>query len=234
MKSSASTVAITVIASNAVKEAYTHLVPGFERASGHAVATTWGGTLDISRRIGAGAVVDIVILPAARIDDLIGQGRLLAGSRVAIARSGVGVAVRAGARKPDITSGATLKAALLAAESIVLSSGPSSVHLIDLFCKMGIADAIKAKVHQIGPGLPVGEAVARGRGEIGFTQVSELLAAQGVDFVGPLPADVQQVTVWAAGLHIGAPAPEAAKALVRFLTAPEAAAVFRSCGMEPG
>jgi molybdate transport system substrate-binding protein len=234
MSAPVSAAAITVIASNAVKEAYRELVPGFERASGRTVATVWGGTLDIGRRIGDGEVVDMVILPAVRIDDLIRQGRLVAGSRVDVARSGIGVAVRAGARKPDISSGAALEAALKAARSIVLSSGPSSVHLADLFHTMGIAEAIKAKIHQIGPGLPVGEALARGEGEIGFTQVSELLFAKGVDFVGPLPADVQQVTVWSAGLHVAAPAPDAAKALVRFLTAPEAAAAIRRCGMEPG
>jgi molybdate transport system substrate-binding protein len=234
MKASGSGVAdIKVIASNAVKEAYTELVPGFEKATGHRLTTIWGGTLDISRRIGDGEVVDIVILPAVRIDDLIKQNRLVAGSRVDIARSGVGVAVRAGARKPDISSGAALKAALLAARSIVLSSGPSSVHLADLFRKMGIADAVKSKVTQIGPGLPVGEAVARGEGEIGFTQLSELLSAKGVDFVGPLPAEVQHITVWSAGIHAAAPAPDAAKALVGFLTAPQAAAIIRRSGMEP-
>jgi molybdate transport system substrate-binding protein len=224
---------ITVIASNAVKEAYTHLVPGFEKASGHTVATIWGGTLDISRRIRDGEVVDIVILSAERIDALIEQGRLVAGSRVDLARSGVGVAVRAGARRPDISSAAALTAALLAAKSIVLSSGPSSVHLTALFHTMGIADVIKSKVHQIGPGLPVGEAVARGEGEIGFTQVSELLSAHGVDYVGPLPAEVQQITVWSAGRHVAAPAPDAGRALVRFLAAPEAAAAIVKCGMEP-
>jgi molybdate transport system substrate-binding protein len=178
-------------------------------------------------------VVDIVILAGPRIDDFIAQGRLVPGSRVDIARSGIGVAVRAGARPPDITSGEALRASLLAARSIVLSSGPSSVYLADLFRKMGIADAIKSKVIQIGPGLPVSKAVARGEGEIGFTQVSELLSAEGVDYVGPLPADVQHITVFAAGIHVAARAPDAAKALVKFLTAPPAAAVIRRSGMEP-
>jgi molybdate transport system substrate-binding protein len=248
-----------LIASNAVKEALVELVPGFEQATGHTVATIWGGTLDISGRIRAGEVVDIVILPADRIGDLIAQGRLKAGSRVDVARSGIGVAVRAGARKPDISSGAALKAALLAAGSIVLSSGPSSVYLAGLFQQMGIADAIKSKIVQIGPGLPVGQvlsgrmilseksapppsrgqafgdhALARGAGEIGFTQVSELLAVEGIDYVGPLSADVQHVTVFSAALHAAAPAPSAAKALVEFLTAPQSAAVFRRHGMEPG
>jgi molybdate transport system substrate-binding protein len=226
--------AIKVIASNAVKEALTELVPDFERASGRKVVTIWGGTLDISARIGGGEAVDIVILPATRIDELIAQGRLKSGSRVDIARSGIGVAVRAGARKPDISSGAALEAALLAATAIVLSSGPSSVYLARLFQKMGIADAIRSKIVQIGPGLPVAEALARGDGEIGFTQVSELQAAPGITYVGPLPAEVQHITVWSAALHAAAPAAEAAAALVEFLRGPHAAAVIKRSGMEPG
>ena len=225
--------AITVIASNAVKEALAELVPHFEQATGHKVAICWGGTLDIAGRIGADKVVDIVILADGRIDDLIAQGRLAAGSRVDIARSGIGAAVRAGARKFDISSAAALKAAVLAAGSIVLSSGPSSVYLAGLFQTMGIADAVKSRIHQIGPGLPVGAAVARGEGEIGFTQVSELLSANGIDYVGPLPAQVQYITVWSAGLHVAAPALDAAKALVGYLTAPQAAAAIRRSGMEP-
>lgn len=231
---SASATTVKLIASNAVKEACAELVPAFEQATGHKVDAIWGGTLDISARIEGGEVADLVILAAERIDDLIARGRLAAGSRVDIARSGIGVAVRAGARKPDISSAAALAAALQTAGSIVLSSGPSSVYLANLFRKLGIADAIKSKIHQIGPGLPVGAAVARGEGEIGFTQVSELLHAEGVDYVGPLPPDIQDVTVWSAGLHAAAPAPDAAKALLAHLTGPQAAAVIRRSGMEPG
>jgi molybdate transport system substrate-binding protein len=231
---SVSSAAIKVIASNAVKEALTELAPDFERASGHKVVTIWGGTLDISARISAGEVVDIVILPAPRIDALIATGRLIAGSRVDLARSGIGVAVRAGARKPDISSGAALKAALVAARAIVLSSGPSSVYLAGLFLRMGIADAIRSKIVQIGPGLPVAEALARREGEIGFTQVSELQAAHGIDYVGPLPAEVQHITVWSAALHAAAAGAAAAAALAEFLRGPHAAAVIRRSGMEPG
>jgi molybdate transport system substrate-binding protein len=224
---------IKVMASNAVKEALAELVPDFEQATGHEVAMVWGGTLDIARRIGAGEVVDIVILSDARIDDLIRQGRLATGGRVDIARSGIGMAVRSGARAPDISSPAAFKAAVLAAGSIVLSSGPSSVYLAGLFRTMGIADAIKSKIHQIGPGLPVGAAVARGEGEIGFTQASELLSAEGIDYVGPLPAQLQHITVWSAGVHTAAPTPDAARALIEYLTMPHAAAAIRRSGMEP-
>jgi len=214
---------IKVIASNAVREPYLELVPMFEKATGHKVTIIWGGTVDIIERIGGGEVVDIAIIPTPAIDDLIKQGKLAAGSRVDVARSGVGVAVRAGARKPDISSGEAFKRSVLAAKSVVLSSGPSSVYLTELFKKMGIADQIAPKITQIGPGLSVGAAVARGEGGIGFTQVSELLSVEGIDLVGPLPADIQHITVFSAGLHAAAPAPDAARALMKFLTAPEAA-----------
>jgi molybdate transport system substrate-binding protein len=223
---------IKVIASNAVREPYRELVPVFEKASGHRVTIDWGGTVDIVKRVGGGEVADIVIIPAGRIDDFVKQGLLV--GRIDLARSGVGIAVRAGAPRPDISSAAALRNTLLAAKSIVLSSGPSSVYLPTLFQKMGIVEQIKPKVIQIGPGLPVGEAVARGEGEIGFTQISELMSVKGVDYLGPLPADVQLVTVFSAGLHAVAPAPDAARALVKFLTAPDTAPVLKRHGMEPG
>jgi len=221
-----------IIASNAVREPYRELVPVFEKSTGHKVEIDWGGTVDIVKRVGSGEVADIVIIPAARIDDFVAQGRLL--SRTDLARSGVGVAVRAGALRPDISSVETLRTALLTAKSIVLSSGPSSIYLPTMFQKMGIAEELKPKIIQIGPGLPVGETLARGEGEIGFTQMSELMSVKGIDYLGPLPAEVQFVTVFSAGVHAAAPVPDAARALLRFLTAPQAAPVLRSHGMEPG
>jgi molybdate transport system substrate-binding protein len=228
----ASAAEIKVIASNAVREPYRELVPVFEKTSGHKVTIDWGGTVDIVKRIGGGEIADVVIIPAVRIDDFVREGRLV--SRIDLARSGVGVAVRAGAPRPDISSATALRSALLAAKSIVLSSGPSSVYLPTLFQKMGIADELKPKIIKIGPGLPVGETIARGEGEIGFTQMSELMSVKGIDYLGPLPAEVQFITVFSAGIHVAAPAPEAARALLKFLTAPEAAAVLKRHGMEPG
>jgi len=223
---------IKIIASNAVREPYRELVPIFEQATGHKVTIDWSGTVDIVKRVGAGEVADIVIIPGPRVDDFVKQGTLVA--RVDVARSGVGAAVRAGTPRPDISSAEALKQTLLAAKSIVLSSGPSSVYLPTLFQRMGIADQLKPKITQIGPGLPVGEAVARGEGEIGFTQMSELMSVKGIVYIGPLPAEVQLVTVFSAGLHAAAPAPDAARALLRFLTAPETAPVLKGHGMEPG
>jgi molybdate transport system substrate-binding protein len=224
---------IKVLASNALKEAYLELVPGFERSTEHKVATTWAGTSDIMKRLAAGEVFDLVIMAGPSIDELIKQGKIAAGSRVDLAKSGVGVAVRAGAPKPDISSGEALKRALLAAKSIAYSSGPSGVYLVGLFQRMGIADDIKSKVRQTSPGLPVGEVIARGDAEIGFQQVSELLPIAGIDYLGPLPPDIQHITVFSGGIHAGAKEPDAAKALVKFLTAPAAVPVIKKKGMDP-
>jgi molybdate transport system substrate-binding protein len=224
---------IQVIASNAVKETFHDLVPQFEKTTGHKVRAVWGGTVDIIKRVAGGEVVDIVIIPDSGIDDLIKQGKLAAGGRVDFVKSGIGVAIRPGAPRPDISSGEALKAALLSAKSIVLSSGPSSVYLAGLFKRMNIADAIGPKTKQLAPGLSVGEALARGEGDVGFTQISEFLAVKGIDYVGPLPADIQHVTVFSMGLHATAPSREAASALMKFLTAPEAASAIRQTGMEP-
>jgi len=223
---------IKVIASNAVREPYRELMPIFEKETAHKVTVDWGGTVDIVKRVAGGEVADVVIIPAARIDDFVAQGKLA--GRVDLAKSGVGVAVRAGAPRPDNTSAQALKDTLLAAKSIVLSSGPSSLYLPTLFQKLGIAAVLKAKIIQIGPGLGVGAAIARGEGEIGFTQMSELMSVEGIDYLGPLPAEIQLVTVFSAGVHAAAPAPDAARALLKFLTAPQAAPILRRHGMEPG
>lgn len=224
---------IKVMASAAFKEAYLELVPEFERTTGHKVVAIWIPTVEIMRRLKGGETVDLVIMAAGAIDELIKLGKIAAGSRVDLAKSGVGVAVRAGAPRPDISSGEALKRAVLAAKSIVYSHGPSGVYLAGLFQRMGIAEELKSKVKQV-QGEPAGAVVARGEAEIGFQQMSELLPVPGIDLLGPLPADVQQITVFSAGLHVGAKAPDAARALVKFMTAPAAVPVIRKKGMEPG
>ena len=225
---------IKMIASAAVKEAVIELIPAFEKASGHKVTMIWAGTEAVSKRISGGEVADIVLIAAPNIDKLIAEGKLAAGSRVDVAKSGIGVAVRAGLPKPDVSSGEAIKNAVLAAKSVAYSSGPSGFYLADLFKRMGIADQIKDKVKQTPSGIQVGEVVARGEADLGFQQVSELLHVKGIQYLGPLPADIQHTTVFSAGLHAAAPAPAAAKALTKFLTAPEAAPVIKRSGMEPG
>jgi len=225
---------VKVIASAAVKEIVLDLIPAFERSSRHKVTTIWAGTEAITKRIGGGEVVDVVLIAAPNIDKLISEGRLVAGSRVDVAKSGIGVAVRAGLPKPDISSGEAVKKAVLAAKSVAYSSGPSGSYLAKLFMQMGIADRIKDKVKQTPSGVQVGEVVARGEADLGFQQVSELLHVKGIDYLGPLPADIQHITLFSAGLHTAATAPDAFKALIKFLTAPEAGPIIKKRGMEPG
>jgi molybdate transport system substrate-binding protein len=223
--------AITMIASNAVREPYGHLLPGFENATGHKVAVSWGGTVDIVKRMESGEVADLVVIPAAHIDELIARG--LMASRTDLVRSDVGVAARAGVPRPDVATVAALARTLVAARSIVLSSGPSSLYMPELFERLGVAAEVTPKITKIAPGLGVGATLARGEGEIGFTQASELMSVAGIQYLGPLPAEVQCITVFSAGLHVRAPAPGAARALVTFLTSPDAAPVLRRHGLEP-
>lgn len=232
--SAAGAVQIKMIASNAVKEPYLELVPEFEKASGHRVSVDWVGTDDIVRRIGGGEVADIVIAPSFTIDALIKQGRLADGSRIDVARSTIGVAIRPGAPKPDLSSGEGLKRSLLASKRIIISAGPSGKYLTTLFQQMGIADAIAGKTTQLAPGASPGLALARGEGDIGFTQVSEFLAIPGIEYLGPAPGEFQKITIFSAGLGKGAAQPEAAKALLKFVTAPQTLPVLKKTGLEPG
>lgn len=223
---------IQVMSSAAFKAAYLELVPLFERASGHRVATRWLPGVDVLKRVKDGEASDLVILQAGDIDELIRAGRIVAGSRVDLAKSGVGVAVRDGAARADIGSTDALKRALLAAKCVAYSTGPSGVYILKLFERLGIAGEIKTKSRQV-KGEPVGAVVARGEADIGFQQVSELLPVPGIDFLGPLPAEIQQITTFSTGMQSGAKEPDAARELIKFLTSPAAAPVIRKSGMEP-
>ena len=225
---------IKVIGSPGTRAPYTLLVPGFEKATGHKVTTTWGGVNAVAKRVADGEVADVVMLPAAQIDDLIKLGKLIADSRVNVATSGIGVAIRAGAPKIDTGSSEGIRKALLAAKTIAYSAGPSGVHMARLIANWGLTDELKAKIVPPIPDVPIGEVVARGDADIGFQQVSELLPVTGIDYLGPLPADIQEVTVFSAGVHKAAGTTDAARALLKFLTAPEAAAIIRKTGMEAG
>ena len=230
----ASAAEIKVLAPGSTKEVYLDLVPQFEQSSKHKVMTTWSGTADIKKRMAAGEVYDVVIVGAPDIDAFIQQGKMVAGSRIDLMKSGVGVAVRAGAPKPDISSSEALKKTLLAAKSIGYSTGPSGVYVMSLIERMGIADQVKSKLKQTPSGVRIGTIIANGEAEIGFQQISELIHEPGVDYLGPLPADVQNITVYSAGIHSGAKQPDAAKELIKVFTAPAAATVIKKYGMEPG
>ena len=230
----ASAVEITVLSTQATEQAYRELLPQFEKASGHTVKTVYSGTLGVKKRIADGETFDLLIMASPEIDAFIKTGTLAPGSRVDVAKSGVGVGVKAGAPKPDISSTEALKKTLLAAKSIGYSTGPSGVYVIGLFERLGLTDQIKPKLKQTPTGVFVGSIVANGEVEIGFQQVSEMATFPGVDFVGPLPAEVQQTTIFASGIAAAAKQPEAAKAWVKFLTAPTSASAFKKRGMEPG
>jgi molybdate transport system substrate-binding protein len=225
---------IRVLSTQATEQVYRELVPQFEKASGHKVTTVFTGTLDANKRVAAGETYDLLIMSAPSIEQHIKAGKVVAASRVDLAKSGVGVGVKAGAPKPDISTTEALKRTLLAAKSIGYSTGPSGIYMTGVFQRMGIADEIKPRLKQTPTGVFVGSIIANGEAEIGFQQVSELSHFAGVDYVGPLPAEIQQFTNFSSGIIAGAKEPDAARALVNFITAPAAAAVFKKIGMEPG
>jgi molybdate transport system substrate-binding protein len=225
---------VNVLTVPALKEAFLEFVPQFERASTHKIVTVFSGTDDIMQRMKAGENgVDLVILDAGSIEELIRLGKIVRGSRVDFAKSRVGVAVRAGASRPDISSVDALRRALLSARSIAYSRSLSGVHVAGLFEKWGIAEQLQPKVKQPAPGEFVGEMVARGEAEIGFQQISELVHIAGIDLIGPIPPDIQLVTVVSGGVHAGAKQPGATKAWMNFLVAPAAAPVLKKNGLDP-
>jgi molybdate transport system substrate-binding protein len=228
---------VKVITSGAFTAAYLQLVPEFERTTRHKVVTTFGASMGtgpntIPSRLQRGEPADVVILAASALDELIKQGKVVAGSRVDLVRSRMGMAVRAGAPRPDITSVEALKQTLLRAESIAISSSASGLYLsTEVFPRLGIAEQLKGKT-KISEEA-VGTLVASGDAEIGFQQISELLPVTGIDYVGPLPAGVQRETVFSAGIVSGARAPDTARALLEFFGSPAAAPIIRKTGLEP-
>lgn len=225
---------IKVIQGIAVKEAFLQLAPQFENATGHKITTTWVAFAEIPKRLIADEQFDVVIAAARMVDDLTKQNKIVVGSRVDLASSGIGVAVKSGQTKPDISTPDAFKRAVLAAKSIGYSSGATGVYLIDLFQRMGIAEEIKTRLKQIPSATPVGAVVASGEVEIGFQQISELIAFPGVDLVGPLPAQIQRYTVFSAATPASVSQPDAAKALMSFLKSDAAGAAYKKMGMEPG
>jgi molybdate transport system substrate-binding protein len=230
----ANAVEITVLSTQATEQACRELLPQFEKATGNTVKIGYTGTLDAKKRIAAGEFFDVLIMASPEIEEFLASGKLAAGSRVDIAKSGVGIGVKAGAPKPDISTTEAFKKTLLAAKSIGYSTGPSGNYVIGLFERLGIADQVKPKLKQTPTGVFVGTITASGEVEIGIQQVSEMAQFPGVDYVGPLPADIQKMTVFTSGVAANAKEPAAGKALLKFITSPGAAATFKKRGMEPG
>src|SRR5262245_19802593 len=221
-----------VLCTNGLKTVMLELVPGFERKSGTKVTITWGPAAGLVKELESGADGDLAILTAEAVDALIAKGKVVAGSRVDIASSGIGLAVRKGASKPDIGSPDALKRALLAAKSVAHSRmGGSGIYFPTVLTRLGIADAMKGKIVLPEPGTPVGEVIAKGDAEIGVQQISELLPVEGIELIGPLPPSLQKLTTFSAGILTAAKDPHGAKALVKFLTA-ESPPLLAAKGLE--
>jgi molybdate transport system substrate-binding protein len=221
---------------------YSELGPAFERASGHHLVTTRGPSIGdspeaIPARLARGETADVVILDGSAADELGRRGLVRAGSKVELARSQIGMVVRAADAKPDIGSVDAFRSALLAAKSIAYSDSGSGTYLSStLFAKLGVADQVLAKSRKVrGPpsGEPVAAVVARGEAEIGFQQVSELIHVSGVTFVGVIPAELQPGFTFAGAITANAGQPQAAAALIRFLASPEAAPTIVKAGLTP-
>lgn len=221
---------VRLICSNALQSVMVELGPQFEKATGHQLVITYGSTGPLKAQIEKGAAFDLTILGPAAIDDLTKQGKLAAATRVEVARSGMGVAIRKGASKPDLGSTEAFKRALLQAKSIAYSeTGLTGTYLTGLFERLGISDALKAKTVQ-GRGA---ELVGKGEAELGMTQISEILPVAGAELAGPLPPELQHYTVFPAAVATAAQQADAAKDLLKFLASLEAAKVIRAHGLEP-
>ena len=229
---------IKVVTSGAFTAAYLKLVPEYERSTHNKLVTEFGPSMGtthnaIPLRLERGEIIDVVIMAGPALDNLIMQGKVRAGSRVDLVQSRIGMAVKAGAPKPDISTVDALKRTLLAAKSIAYSDSASGVYLsTELFPKLGIADQIRGKTRKI-EADPVGESIARGEVEIGFQQISELRPVKGIDIVGPLPPGAQKITIFAAGIPATSKHPAEAKALIEWLASPATHAAIKESGLDP-
>ena len=224
---------IRIISSMATRQVLAELVSLYQQTVDQPIETESVGGVDAAKRVRAGEAFDVVVLAGNVIDDLTEAGRVVAGSRTDLVRSGVAIAVRAGAPRIDIGSEDAVKRAVAGAPSLSYSTGPSGVHLAKLFERWGIADAIKDRIVQAPPGVPVGTLVADGKVALGFQQLSELIHLPGIDVLGPLPPAIQTVTTFAAGLASTSTQPDAVRALLRFMASPAAAGPKLANGMEP-
>ena len=229
---------VRVMISGGLTAAYKALVPEFERTTGHKVLTAYGPSMGtttnaIPVRLERGEPADVLIMVGYALDGLAKQGKVIADSRVDLVKSPIGVAVKSGAAKPDISNADAVKRMLLAAKTIAYSDSASGVYVsTEMFDKLGIKDEMKDKARKI-PATPVGEIVAHGTAEIGFQQISELRPVEGIDIVGPLPDELQKITVFSAGIATVSKEPDAGKALIKFLASPAARPELVKSGMDP-
>ncbi len=230
---------IKVLSSVVLKSALNdELLPQFEGSTGNKVIGDFGSSARVKQRIDGGEAFDLVILsPAAVVDDFVKSGKVAADAHNSIGRIGVGVAIRAGASKPDIGTVDSFKRTLINAKSIALvdpaTGGAGAVYFMSLAQRLGITDEIKTKLKLTPPGES-GAAVAAGEAELGIGAISEIVTVRGAELLGPFPAEVQSYTAYAAGVSANAKDPAAAQALLKFISGPAAATVFKAKGMDPG
>ena len=224
---------IRIISSMATKQVLADLIALYRQAHPDTVIELESvGGVDAAKRVQAGEAFDIVALASNAVAQLTTDGKVVAGSTVDVVRSGVALAVRSGAPHPDIGSEAAVKQAVLGARTLGYSTGPSGVQLAKLFERWGIAEQIKDRIVTAPPGVPVGSLVAQGEVELGFQQLSELMSLEGIDVLGPLPAQIQIITTFSAGLATASTQPEAVRALLAFLVSPATGPTKQRNGME--
>ncbi|MEO8309152.1 MAG: substrate-binding domain-containing protein [Pseudomonadota bacterium] len=225
---------LTLISSMATRELLAALAARYEQEFARKLVTEAAGGVDVSRRVEAGEKVDVVVLAANAIDKLIASGKLLAG-RVDLVQSGIALAVRAGAALPKVGSEDDVRRAVLEAESLSYSSGPSGQYLETLFNRWNIMQQIRDRIVVPPPGIPVGSLVADGRVALGFQQLSELMNLPGIAVLGPLPDSIQSMTVFSGAVSASSDAADAARAVLEFMAAPETASIKIQYGMQrPG
>ena len=223
---------LTLISSMATRDVLGELAAAYQRSTEQEVKAEAAGGVDVAKRVRAGETVDVVVLASDVIDRLIVEGKLLPGSRVDLVQSGVAVAVREGAAKPDIATEEAVKNAVRKAKTLSYSTGPSGVYLEKMFERWGILEGIRSRIVVPPPGVPVASLVASGAAEIGFQQLSELLNRPGIEVIGALPAAIQSVTIFSGGVSATCARPDAARALLRHMASPAASRVKQRYGLD--
>ena len=224
---------LKVLSSMATREMLAELVSSYSRETSDPVSAEAGGGVAIAKRVQGDEACDVVVLALNAIDQLIGAGKLLDGSRVDLVRSGIGIAVPHGANHPAVADETAVRAAVLGAARLSYSTGPSGVYLEKLFARWGILEQIQPRIIVPPPGVPVGSLLARGECDLGFQQLSELLTLPGIEVVGPLPPSIQLMTTFSGAIAAQCSEPQRASRLLSYLAMPATAAVKRRFGMEP-
>jgi len=226
-----SVVPLKLLSSMATREVLTELAGAYRQLTGQSVTAEAAGGVDIAKRVQEGEGADVVVLSSSAIDKLISAGKLR--SRVDLVRSGIAVAVRAGAPRPDIATEEAVKRAVLAARTLSYSTGPSGVYLEKMFERWGILGQIRDRIVVPRPGIPVGSLVASAEAELGFQQLSELMTLPGIEVLGPLPQQIQSITVFSGGVGVSSTQQDAARALLDYMASEVAAPVKERFGMQP-